>query len=290
MVVTMAMVDSWKLVNIGMWVDKLERDGALSLICDTFDWDELWEAAAELNQQCASRKLDVHIPRNRDQGELKDRVKVLGTAVLSSLQKLKNESDPPVFVVTSASLAMVPGVIKSNVKADLAVTSRLGNMEKMLETLSKVMQELKSNQNTQWPALQVNGVPLQQGQVARAAVEAVPRTGDRNRQLNLSVGGQSFRSRSDSRKRKAEQQHQGQVEQQVADGQDQPQPDDRYAWNEVARGRKKKVQFMKSQDSVVKAWPIEFSEEDGIGRNVRVILLLLTGLPVIPRGTTRTPR
>ena len=105
-----AMVDSWKLVTIGMWVDKLERDGALSLICDTFDWDELWEAAAELNQQCASRKMETHIPRNRDQGELKDRVRSLGIAVLSSLQELKSHAEPPVFVVTSASLAMPPGV------------------------------------------------------------------------------------------------------------------------------------------------------------------------------------
>jgi hypothetical protein len=157
-----AMVDSWKLVTIGMWVDKLERDGALSLICDTFDWDELWGAAAELNQQCAQRKMDTHIPRNRDQGELKDRVKLLGFAVLSSLQELKNLAEPPVFVVTSASLAMVPGVVKSNLKADPAVASRHDNMEKMLETLSKGFQEMKNEQKTQWPAIQVNGVPVQQ--------------------------------------------------------------------------------------------------------------------------------
>ena len=54
----MAMVDSWKLVTIGMWVDKLKKEGALSLICDTFDWDELWEAAAELNQQFAEGKME----------------------------------------------------------------------------------------------------------------------------------------------------------------------------------------------------------------------------------------
>ena len=55
----LAMVESWTLVNIGMCVDKLERDGALSLICDTFDWDDFWEAAAELNQQCAGRKMET---------------------------------------------------------------------------------------------------------------------------------------------------------------------------------------------------------------------------------------
>ena len=246
----LAMIDSWKLVTIGMWVDKVEKAGALSLICDNFEWDELWEAAAELNQQCTLRKLEVHIPRNRDQGDLKDRVRVLGTAVLSSLQELKSHSDPPVFVVTSASLAMVPGVIKSNVKADPAVATRLDNMERMLETLSKGMQEMKSNQLTQWPALQVNGVPLQQpGQqaqgVGRPAVGAETRTGARTKQQSLPVGGQHLRSRSDSRKRKAEEDLQvhGQPEQQAGGVQDNSQQDEKYGWNDVARGRRKKVQY-----------------------------------------------
>ena len=156
------MVDSWKLVTIGMWVDKVEKDGALSLICDTFDWEELWEAAAELNQQSAARQLQVQIPKNRDQGDLKNRVKVLGSAVLASLQELKSHADPPVFVVTSTSLAMVPGVIKSTVKAEPAVASRLDNMEKIMEELSKGFKEIKSSQETQWPALQLNGVPMHQ--------------------------------------------------------------------------------------------------------------------------------
>ena len=34
-----AMVDCWKLTTIGMWVDKLENDGALKLICDNFTWE-----------------------------------------------------------------------------------------------------------------------------------------------------------------------------------------------------------------------------------------------------------
>ena len=130
-----AMVDSWKMVTIAMWVDHLDRDGALKLICDTFNWDELWEAAAELNQQYAARQIATSIPRNRDQGELKDRVKVLGTAVIASLQELKSHVEPPVFVVTSTSLAMVPGVVKSNVQAEPAVTSRLDNREDDGESL-----------------------------------------------------------------------------------------------------------------------------------------------------------
>ena len=118
---------------------------------------------------------------------------MLGIAVLSSLQELKNHADdPPVFVVTSASLAMVPGLVKSNLKADPAVASRLDNMEKMLETLSKGMQEIKNTQQTQWPALQVNGVPVQQpvghdqqapGQGAGGGVVKVDaRTGARNKE------------------------------------------------------------------------------------------------------------
>ena len=184
------------------------------------------------------------------QGDLKDRVRVLGTAVLSSLQELKSHSDPPVFVVTSASLAMVPGVIKSNVKADPAVATRLDNMERMLETLSQGMQEMKSNQLTQWPALQVNGVPLQQpGQqaqgVGRPAVGAETRTGARTKQQSLPVGGQHLRSRSDSRKRKAEEDLQvhGQPEQQAGGVQDNSQQDEKYGWNDVTRGRRKKVQY-----------------------------------------------
>ena len=133
------MVDCWKLATIGMWVDQLERDGALKLVCDTFTWDDLWEAAAELNQEFASRQLEktFHIPRNRDQGELKDRVKLLGTGVITNLLELKNQADPPVYVVTSSSLALVPGVVKSHVQAEPAVTARLDNMEKMLDNLSK---------------------------------------------------------------------------------------------------------------------------------------------------------
>ena len=192
------------------------------------------------------------------QGELKDRVRVLGTAVLSSLQELKNHADPPVFVVTSASLGMVPGVVKSNLKAEPAVASRLDNMEKMLETLSKGMQEMKDNQKTQsqiqWPDLQLNGVPLQQtdkaaehaqGPGRHGGVQVDPRTGARNKLLP--VGGLGLRSRSDSRKRKAEQELQAQREQQVVDAQDNTQHGDRQGWNDVAagrgRGRREKVQY-----------------------------------------------
>ena len=52
-----AMVDSWKLATISMWVDRLDNDKALNLICDAWDWNELWEAAAELNQLCVARQM-----------------------------------------------------------------------------------------------------------------------------------------------------------------------------------------------------------------------------------------
>ena len=180
--------------------------------------------------------------------------------MLSSLQELKSHAEPPVFVVTSASLAMVRGVVKSNLKADPAVASRHDNMEKMLETLSKGFQEMKNDQKTQWPAIQVNGVPVQQaaGQAQQlhgqgaggvgGAVVVDARTGARNKQQNLPLGGLGLlRSRSDSRKRKAEQEQQeqrGQHEQQAAEVHGQPQHD-RQGWNDVAagRGRKKKVQY-----------------------------------------------
>ena len=248
----MIMVDSWKLVTIGMWVDKLEKEGALTLICDTFDWDELWEAAAELNKQCAGRTMEAHIPRNRDLGEQKDRVRIVGANVLNSLHELKSQAEPPVFVVTSTSLALVPGVVKSTLKADPAVESRLDNMEKLLENLSKGLQEMKNSQKTEQPAIQVNGVPVQQQAglgrqdhvqgVKQNVMEVDPRTGARNKHSTLPIGGLDLRSRSDSRKRKAEQ---DQREQQAAEVQDQPPQDERQGWNDVAagRGRRKKVQY-----------------------------------------------
>ena len=78
---------------------------------------------------------------------------ILGSNILASLQELKNLGDPPAFVVTSASLAFVPGVVKSNVEAEPAVTASLDNIEKMMENLSKGFSELKKCQPSQWPAL-----------------------------------------------------------------------------------------------------------------------------------------
>ena len=73
-----------------MWVDQLENDGALKLIGDTFTFEELWEAAVELDQQFAARQVtDKHIPKNQDKGEQKDRVKILGVAVLAGLLEHK---------------------------------------------------------------------------------------------------------------------------------------------------------------------------------------------------------
>ena len=85
------MVDCWQLATIGMWVDNLDDGGALKLICDTFTWETLWEGAVELNQQVAAKQLDKKIPMNRDQGEQK--VKILGSNILASLQELKSLAD-----------------------------------------------------------------------------------------------------------------------------------------------------------------------------------------------------
>ena len=73
------------------------------------------------------------------------------------------------------------------------------------------------------------------------------RAGARNRQHSLQLGAQTPRSRSDSRKRKAEQEQHGhgQVEPHAArpHGQNELQADDKYGWNDVVRGRRKKVQY-----------------------------------------------
>ena len=207
-----AMVDSWKLVTISMWVDKVEKDGALKLISETWDWDELWKAAVELNQQYSLMKIEKPITRNQDRGDLKDRVKILGTAVIDALQEMKNLPEPPVFIVTCTSLAMVPGVVKDNVQADPAVTARLDNIEKMMEKLSQGFSEMKNDKKKECPALQVNGTPVgpdgASGGLQQPAgqVGGQPFGGARSRtgQVNLPIGGLGLRARSDSRKRKAE--------------------------------------------------------------------------------------
>ena len=258
------MVDSWKLVTIAMWVDQLENNGALQLICDTWDWDELWEAAAELNKQYAKRQIEKTIARNQDRGDLKDRVKILGTAVLGALQELKSTAEPPVFIITSTSLAMVPGVVKNNVKADIAVTARLDNIEKMMEKLSTGFIEMKNDQRKEWPTIQLNGAPIgganggnrQQHAAQNGQVGGQPFGGARSKheQATLPVGGLGLRDRSESRKRKAEEarvlqeQQQQQSHQQVG-GQGQQ------GWNQVVagRGRGRKVQYGTSQVKVVGA-------------------------------------
>ena len=87
------MVDSWKLATINMWVDNLAYSEVIKLIENTFTWEELWEAAVEVNQLCAARDMATKIPRNRDLGVEKNRVAVLGSNLVASLQELKGKDD-----------------------------------------------------------------------------------------------------------------------------------------------------------------------------------------------------
>ena len=76
---------------------------------------------------------------------------MLGSAVLSSLTELRARADNPIFVVSSGQLFNVPGVIKNDAnKPEPAVTTRLDNIEQMMEAMSKSLKELKQNQS---PAL-----------------------------------------------------------------------------------------------------------------------------------------
>ena len=254
-------MDSWKLVTISMWVDKLEKDGALKLISETWDWDELWEAAVDLNQQYALMKMEKTIARNQDRGDLKDRVRILGTAVVDALQEMKNLAEPPVFYVTSTSLALVPGVVKDNVHADPAVTARLDSIEKMMENLSKGFTEMKNEQKRELPAIHVNGTPVgaanggPQYPGGHAGGQSFGGARSRNEMAALPIGGLGLRARSDSRKRKAEEEHvyqQQQLQQhqqEQANGGDQGQR----GWNHVVaggRGRRRPVQYGTSQVKV----------------------------------------
>ena len=222
------MVDSWKLATISMWVDRLDYTEAIKLIENTFTWDELYEAAVEVNQLCAAREMANKIPKNRDQGVEKDRVAVLGSNVLASLQELKSRTDRPVFVVSSTNLFQVPGVIKDCVQAEPAVTARLDSIEKMVENLAKGFKEMKDAKPNQWPTLQVNGAPPHAGGGrAEQQLGVRSKNGD-----GLSAG---TRSRSPSLKRSAED---AQLEGATQAGQQ-----GRQAWNDVVKknqGRKQR--------------------------------------------------
>ena len=158
-----AMVESWKLATISMWAERLDKSEALNLIVNNFTWNDLWESAAEINRLCKARDMTRHIPKNQDQGDLKDRVRVLGNAMIESLQELKSRKDNPVFVVTSEQLFQVPGVVKDNVQTEPAVTARLDNIEKMVETLTKGFNDMKAAKVEHFPSLQVNGAAVQAG-------------------------------------------------------------------------------------------------------------------------------
>ena len=185
-----------------------------------------------MNQLCAAREMANKIPRNRDQGVEKDRVAVLGSNVLASLQELKSRKDRPVFVVSSTNLFQVPGVIKDCVQAEPAVTARLDSIEKMVENLAKGFKEMKDAKPNQWPTLQVNGAPPPPpgGGRAEQQLGARTRNGD-----GLSAAA---RSRSPSLKRSAEDaQLEGATQDEHQGG--------KAAWNDVVKrnqGRKTRPQ------------------------------------------------
>ena len=202
-----AMVDSWMLATISMWYDRLDKEVTLGLIKKTFDWDELWEAAVEVNQLCAARSMSVKIPRNRDLGEQKDRVSVLGSNLIGSLQELKNRADKPIFIVSSANLSQVPGVVKDNVGAEPAVTARLDNIEKMVENLTKGFTEMKAEKAVQWPPLlQVNGSGVQHGHGQGQGLQhGQGHVGATQQGVKSKPDNAHFRARSPSVKRSADQ-------------------------------------------------------------------------------------
>ena len=137
-----AMVDSWILATITMWVVKLNYSEVIKLVETHFNWDDLWEAATLVNKLCEDRNMNLKIPKNRDQGVEKNRIAVLGSNILNSIQELKSRADKPIFVVSSGCLFNVPGVIKDNINVEPAVTARLEGIEKMVENLSKSFKEM----------------------------------------------------------------------------------------------------------------------------------------------------
>ena len=121
--------------------------------------------------------------------------------------------------------------------------SRLDNMEKLLENLSKGMQEIKNSQKTECPALQVNGVPLQQQSQVLGQTGKPQFGGARPKEQSLPPGGLGLRARSDSRERKRKAEEDLQQPSGQGQGQGQGQQG---GWNDVVRGRRK-VQYGTSQ-------------------------------------------
>ena len=210
------MIDSWKLATLSMWIEKLPKEEAIKLMCDTFTWEELWEGAAELNQLCAARNMDKKIPRNIDQGDKRDRVKILASAVYSSIMELKGRDDKPNFVASSEGLFLVPGVLKDTVRAEPAVTARLDNIEKVMEEITRALGELKASRVNHFPALQVNGspAPAQRGSQPNNQVGGIlshqgcslvaPGQQVGSNRVSNSAQGQRNRSLSPSMKRSAD--------------------------------------------------------------------------------------
>ena len=138
--------------------------------------------------------MNLKIPKNRDQGVDKNRIAVLGSNLLNSIQELKSRSDKPTFIVSSIGLYNVPGVVKDSLNVEPAVTARLEGIEKMVENLAKSFKEMQVNKNNSWPQLQVmnpQGVPQGQAETARKS-------------NTLSANASTLRGRSPSTKRSLE--------------------------------------------------------------------------------------
>ena len=112
--------------------------------------------------------------------------------------------------------------------------------------------ELKKDTQNQWPAIQLNGVPVpaggsMPGQAPQGGGQRAAQQNGRARggQENLPIGGQGLRERSDSRKRKADAEQQGSQEQPSNQNQQVERP-----WNQVVGRGRKKVQYGTSQVKV----------------------------------------
>ena len=140
---------------------------------------------------------------------------------------------PNKYCVTSSNIPNVPGAINDTVQAEPAVTARLDNIEKMVESLSKGFIEMKNAKQSQWPDLRVNGgpVPPHQGRVQGAHLGAVPKR---------DTPGAARRDKSPSQKRSA-------VEAELEGASEPAQPPKETPWSQVLgrnQGRKQRpVQY-----------------------------------------------
>ena len=166
-------------------------------------FDILWEdgASAINDLDLVKNKSIVKIPKSTS-GRTRD----LAKNVLERVRELKDKHSMN-FIISYEKLEFVPGIVKvgSNAIDQVAVSSRLDNLEKTQEDVMKILKEIQQSQRctpqTQpvnflnVPALEVNGAPAPSFSDVAAVI---PPKLDNTHRRPRSISSSSKRSRSET--------------------------------------------------------------------------------------------